>query len=222
MKIPLQVTFRNMEPSPIVEEWIRAEAEKVDTFYNQIMACRVAVEIPHRHRTKGILYHIRIDLTVPGGELVIKRQPNPRNQARQAGRIEMTKSLEMESPHKDLRLAIDDAFRAAGRRLQDYARRQSGFVKTHELPLKARVSKLLPDEGYGFLATEDGGEIYFHKQSVLNHGFARLQVGTAVTFVEEQGEKGPQASTVQILGKPRSTYLVERTSPGKLGAVPMP
>jgi cold shock CspA family protein len=106
--------------------------------------------------------------------------------------------------------------------LQDYARRQSGFVKTHELPLKARVSKLLPDEGYGFLATEDGGEIYFHKQSVLNHGFARLQVGTAVTFVEEQGEKGPQASTVRILGKPRSTHLVEKTSPGKLGAVPMP
>jgi len=69
MKIPLQVTFRNMEPSSIVEEWIPAEAEKLDTFYNQIMACRVAVEIPHRHRTKGILYHIRIDLTVPGDRI---------------------------------------------------------------------------------------------------------------------------------------------------------
>jgi len=148
---------------------------------------------------------------VPGGELVIKRQANPRNQARQAGKTEVTKNMERESPHKDLRLTIDDAFRATGRRLQDYARRQSGYVKTHHLPLEARVIKLLPDEGYGFLATEDGREIYFHKQSVLNRGFARLRVGTPVSFVEEQGDKGPQASTVRIIGK-GSRRLVEKSA----------
>jgi cold shock CspA family protein/ribosome-associated translation inhibitor RaiA len=212
MKIPLQITFRNMEPSPIVEEWIRAEADKLETFHSSIMGCRVVVEIPHRHRINGMLYHIRIDLTVPGGELVIKRQANPRNQARQAGKIEATKSLEKESPHKDLRLAIDDAFRSTGRRLQDYARRQSGHVKKHEIPLEARVTKLLPDEGYGFLTTEDGREIYFHKQSVLNRGFARLRVGTAVAFVEEQGDKGPQASTVRIIGKGRSRGSIEESA----------
>jgi cold shock CspA family protein len=67
----------------------------------------------------------------------------------------------------------------------------------------------LPDEGYGFLATEDGREFYFNKQSVLNRGFARLQVGTGVTFVEEQGEKGPQASTVRIISKARSRRTAE-------------
>lgn len=144
MKAPLQVTFRNMEPSTVVEGWIRAEAGKLETFYSSIMGFRVAVEMPHRHHVKGIPYHIRIDLRVPGGELVFNRQPNPRNQARQAGKGKVTKSLEMAAPHKDLRLAIDDAFRIAGRRLQGYARRQSGHVKTHELPLKARVTKLLP------------------------------------------------------------------------------
>jgi cold shock CspA family protein/ribosome-associated translation inhibitor RaiA len=198
-----------MEPSSGVEEWIRAGADKLESFYSQIMGCHVTVEIPHHHRIKSALYHVRIDLRVPGGELVIKRESNPRNQARQAGTNAVTKHLEKEVPHKNLRVAIDDAFRAAGRRLQDYARRQSGFVKTHDLPSKARVIKLLPDEGYGFLATEDGREFYFNKQSVLNRGFARLQVGMGVTFVEEQGEKGPQASTVRIISKARSRRTAE-------------
>ncbi len=209
MTIPLQVTFRNMEPPTGVEEWVRAGAEKLERFYSQIMGCHVTVEIPHHHCIKNALYHVRIDLRVPGGELVVKRESNPRNQARQAGTNAVTKHLEKEVPHKNLRVAIDDAFRTAGRRLQDYARRQSGFVKTHELPSKARVIKLLPDEGYGFLATEDGREFYFHKQSVLNRGFARLRVGTGVTFVEEQGEKGPQAGTVRIISKARSRRIAE-------------
>lgn len=199
MKLPLQITFRNVASSRTVEEWIRNEAEKLNTFYNRIMSCRVAVEIPHRHHKKGEQYHIRIDMTLPGKEIVVKREPNLRNRARRAGKTEVTKQLETETPHKSLRLAINDAFKAAGRRLQDYARRQRGDVKTHEpIPL-ARVSRLLPDEGYGFLAAEDGREVYFHKDSVLNRGFDRLKVGATVSYVEEQGEKGPQASTVRIL-----------------------
>jgi len=198
-----------MEPSSGVEEWIRAGADKLESFYSQIMGCHVTVEIPHHHRIKSALYHVRIDLRVPDGELVIKRESNPRNQARQAGTNAVTKHLEKEVLHKNVRVAIDDAFRAADRRLQDYARRQRGCVKTHDLPSEARVIKLLPDEGYGFLATEDGREFYFNKHSVLNRGFARLQVGTGVTFVEEQGEKGPQASTVRIISKARSRRTAE-------------
>ena len=212
MTIPLQVTFRNMEPSSGVEEWIRAGADQLESFYSQIMGCHVTVEIPHHHRIKSALYHVRIDLRVPGGELVIKRESNPRNQARQAGTNAVTKHLEKEVLHKNVRVAIDDAFRAADRRLQDYARRQRGCVKTHDLPSEARVIKLLPDEGYGFLATEDGREFYFNKHSVLNRGFARLQVGTGVTFVEEQGEKGPQASTVRIIRKPSSRRPSEESA----------
>jgi cold shock CspA family protein len=202
MQLPLQITFRNMESSEAIEEWIQAEAEKLDTFYGQIMSCRVTVEIPHGHHRKGNLHHIRIDLTLPGRELVIKHEPSVSKGIRQAGGTEMKKSLEMRVPHRDLRLAIRDAFRIAGRRLQDYARRQRGDVKTHEPPLVGRVSKLLPKEGYGFLTTPDGREVYFHKQSVLNRGFRRLRVGSEVDFVEEQGDKGPQASTVRIVGKP--------------------
>jgi cold shock CspA family protein len=199
MNLPLQITFRNVRRSSIVEGWIQAEAAKLDTFYDRIMSCRVAVEIPHRHHKKGDQYHIRIDLTLPGKEIVIKRKPSLRSRAHAAGKTEVPKQLELETPHKNLRSAINDAFRSAGRRLQDYGRRQRGDVKTHEpLPI-GRVSKLLPEEGYGFLSAADGREVYFHKDSVLNRGFRRLEVGSPVTYVEEQGEKGPQASTVRLL-----------------------
>lgn len=127
----LQITFRNMESSEIAEEWVRAEVAKLSTFYNRIMGCRVAVEMPHRHHKRGRPYHVRIDLTVPGEEIVIKREPSLSLRVRRLGDAEIKKRLELETPHKNLRLAINDAFKVAGRRLQDYARRQRGDVKSH-------------------------------------------------------------------------------------------
>jgi cold shock CspA family protein len=201
MQTPLQITFRNMESSPVIQQWIQDEAAKLENFYRPIMGCRVAVEVPHRHHRRGVQYHVRIDLTLPGGELVVKRQPNLRNRASQEGPSEITKRFETGIPHKDLRLTIDDAFRAAGRRLQDYARKQGSRVKAHESAPLARVSRIMGDEGFGFLTMPDGREVYFQKESVLNNAFNRLKVGTLVSFAEELGEKGPQASSVRIAGK---------------------
>jgi cold shock CspA family protein/ribosome-associated translation inhibitor RaiA len=201
MKSQMQITFRNMQPSKMVEEWIHAEAAKLETLYGKIMGCRVAVEIPHRHHKRGSPFHIRIDLTVPGGEIVVKREPTMNARARHLGERVVKKQTEVHLPHKVLRQAINDAFKAAGRRLQDYARRQRGDVKTQALPPEARVTKILPAAGYGFLTTRDGREIYFHKNSVLGRAFPHLSVGTTVRFVEELGEEGPQASTVRIVPK---------------------
>lgn len=201
MKSELQITYRNMKPSTEVEKWIRAEAAKLDTLYSRVMGCRVAIEVPHRHHWKGSPYHIRIDLTVPHGEIVVKREPSLNARARHLGEGKIKKQSEVKIPHKKLRQAINDAFKAAGRRLQDYARRQRGDIKSSTLLPEARVSKILPQEGYGFLASDDGREIYFHRNSVLGRAFPRLKVGTTVRFVEEPGENGPQASTVRIVSK---------------------
>ncbi|HXX18439.1 MAG TPA: HPF/RaiA family ribosome-associated protein [Candidatus Acidoferrum sp.] len=201
MQLPLQITFRNMEASGAVQGWIEEEAARLESLYRPIMRCHVTVEVPHRHHKKGAQYHVRIDLTVPGGEIVIKHQPSARGRALHSGKRAVTKVLEVGVPHKNLRQAIDDAFKAAARRLQDYARRQNGRVKAHQPASVARVSQLLADKGYGFLTTPDGREIYFHRDSVLNQAFDRLKVGAAVAFAEEQGEKGPQASTVRVVRK---------------------
>jgi cold shock CspA family protein len=200
-RFPLQITFRNGTLPAAADLWIRSEARKLETFYNRIMGCRVAVESPHRHHKEGRPYHVRIDLTVPGGELVIKHEPSLRTRARQSGEAEIKKRLETKTPHKHLRQAINDAFKAAGRVLEDYARRQRGDTKHRESRALAKVSQLFREKGHGFLVTPDGRDIYFHKDSVFNRAFGRLKPGMIVSYAEEQGNKGPQASTVRIVGK---------------------
>lgn len=201
MELPTQITFRNMESSEHVKEWIRLEAGKLETFYQPIMGCRVAVEVPHRHRRKGAAYGVRIDLTLPGGEIVIKRAPTLARRLAQVRKTAVSKQEELDAPRKNLRIAINQAFQAASRRLQEYARKQRREVKRHEPVPVARVSRIFPDEGYGFITAPDGHEVYFHEDSVLNGAYKRLKIGTLVHFVEEKGEKGPQASTVRISGK---------------------
>lgn len=206
MEIPLQITFRNMPPSRAIEDNIREKVSKLENFYDRIMGCRVIVEAPHRHHRKGKAYEVRIDLTVPGGELVINRAPKRLKAAESRLPEPEAKLIESHEPskhaaHADVYVAIRDAFSAAGRKLQDHARRRSGAVKLHESPPRARVTKLFPEEGYGFLETAEGREIYFHGNSVLQPGFDHLEVGAEVHFAEEQGEKGPQATTVRFVEK---------------------
>ena len=74
-------------------------------------------------------------------------------------------------------------------------------MKQHESQPIATVKTIDPSGEFGFLEAADGHEVYFHRNSVLDGGFSRLAAGSRVTFVEEAGEKGPQASTVKLLGK---------------------
>jgi ribosome-associated translation inhibitor RaiA len=133
VKIPLQITFRNVPSSRIVKDWICAEAAKLETFYDRPMGCHVAVEVPHRHHKNGSLYHVRVNLTLPGGEIVVKREPTLDKRLSQTGESAVRKRLELHREHRDLHLAIHESFNALARRLKDYARRQRGDVKSHSL-----------------------------------------------------------------------------------------
>lgn len=135
MTLPLQITFRNLRHSSMVEDWIRAETEKLETFYHRIIGCRVAIEVPHRHHKKGKPLHIRIDLTLPGKEIVVKREPVVIHRIPVNGEAAASSHARGKSPHADLQLVIHDAFKAAGRRVQDFARRQRGDVKKHQAVL---------------------------------------------------------------------------------------
>jgi cold shock CspA family protein/ribosome-associated translation inhibitor RaiA len=183
MILPLQITFHDVDKSEALETKIREVATKLDQFHESIMSCRVVVEAPHRRHRTGKLYHLRIDVSVPGKELVVDREPGDRD------------------AHEDPYVMVRDAFDAMERKIKDYDRRRHGEVKTGAAAPHARVSKLFPDEGYGFIETFDGQEIYFNSKSVLNDAFRRLKVGMEVRFKEEMGEKGPQASTVDLVGK---------------------
>ena len=183
MQLPIQIAFHNMDRSETLEEQVREKASKLDEFCDHIMGCRVVVEVPHHHHQRGNQYQVRIDITVPGDEIAVNREA-PEHTA-----------------YKEFEVALRDAFDSAKRQLEDYVRRRRGLVKEHEAPPHAKVSKVFPEEGYGILQTPEGREIYFHRNSVLNDGFDRLQIGSEVTFAEEAGKKGPQASTVKPVGR---------------------
>lgn len=180
METPLQITFRGMESSDAVKANIEERVAKLERIYDRITNCNVVVELPHRHRTKGKIFHIGITLSVPGGDIVVKRSP------------------EENYAHEDIYVALRDSFRSVRRQLEDFVRRQRRDVKTHEPVPYARVVRMFPEEDYGFLETPDGREIYFHRNSVID-GYDRLEVGSEVRYVEEKGEEGPQASTVATI-----------------------
>lgn len=103
MQVPLQLTFHNVKASAAVEEKINENVQKLQRFYNRIINCRVTVDAPHRNQRKGNLYHVKIELSVPNGELIVNHNPSD------------------EVSHADIYVAIHDAFDAARRQLQDYA-----------------------------------------------------------------------------------------------------
>jgi ribosomal subunit interface protein len=185
MQLEPQITFRNMGPSPAMETQIRQRLDELNHLFDRITGCRVVVEAAHRHQRKGRIYHVRVDLSVPGNEIVVKRDP-PEHHA-----------------HEDMHVAIRDAFDAVRRQLEDHVRRSRGLTKTHETGDYGKIARLFPEEGYGFILSTDGEEIYMHRNSVTSEGFDKLRVGDAVRYVVHpgEGEKGPQASTVIVLGK---------------------
>lgn len=180
MQRPVEITFHNVDHSDAIEADVRRRVAKLERYYQRISGCRVAIEAPHGQHRKGNTFEVRIELTIPGREpLVVSRDPGDR------------------SSHFDPFVAVRDAFRAAERMLETHVAVLRGAVKSHPPEPVARVARLFPEEGYGFLTTLEGREIYFHENSVARgYSFADLSVGDEVRFEEREGLEGPQASTV--------------------------
>jgi cold shock CspA family protein/ribosome-associated translation inhibitor RaiA len=190
MQIPLQITFRGMDPSAAIEAAIRERAARLERFYDRMTRCHVTVDVPHRHRSQGRHFAVRIDITTPTREIVVTRDPA------------------QDQSHEDFQVVLRDAFDVATRRLEDEVRRRRGDVKTHEQPSLARVSRLLATSGYGFIVTPDEIEVYFHENSVVGGSFSQLEVGSEVRFTLAPNEsaKGPQASSVELAHRARRSH----------------
>ena len=184
MQRPLEIRFRQMDPSPAIEARIRAKAAALERFSERITGCRVIVEKEHRHHHKGNLFRVRVEIDAPGKELAV------------------THSGPMDHAHEDVKVAIRDAFDAAVRRLEDHVRRHGGKVKAHEVPLHGTVRMVDQDGGFGFVETAEG-EVYFHRNSVVEGGFAALEPGSEVRLelAERESGEGWQATTVRLIGK---------------------
>jgi ribosomal subunit interface protein len=108
-----QIIWQHLSPSDEIETKIRKHIAKLEKFADRLSDCRVVIAVPHRHHHQGNIYHVQINLTVPGSELVVNRQ------------------LPAQQTHEDLHVAIRDAFESAERQLKEYTRQRRGEIKTH-------------------------------------------------------------------------------------------
>ncbi len=184
MQTPAEIDFQGMEPSLAVQDEVTRHIALFERRFGRITACQVAVKGPGAHHQTGGLYQISIRLAIPHSK-----------------DVSVAHIAQNDERFADFRFALNDAFKRARRQLQDRVRRLQHKVKHHAPRSVAKVARIDPSGDFGFIETPDGREIYFHRNSVLNNAFGRLEPGTAVSFVEEAGEKGPQASTVRLLGK---------------------
>lgn len=189
MKVPPEITYRNVEKTDAIDTLVNEKIAKLEQVCSYISSCHIAIEKINDRPRSGSPYRVRIDITVPPGhELVGESNP--------------TEDIQYEP----LNAVIRDAFNAARQQLVKLTQRQHESDKSVSREVDrettALVTKLFRDRGYGFLKTLDGQEIYFHSNSVLHDDFERLEVGTGVHFFLGQGEEGPQASTIKIIDKP--------------------
>lgn len=187
MQTPVEIDFQGLQANEQLHACVTRNLSTLEQRFGRITACRVVIKGPSERHRKGGAFDVTIRLSLPQGrEVDIGR--SEKGQANTNNRL------------LDPVVAVNDAFKRARRQLQDHARRMQGQVKSHDGPPVATVTRFNDATGFGFLETEDGREIYFHKNSVLN-GAEQIAPGTRVTFFEEMGDKGPQASTVRVLGK---------------------
>ncbi len=180
MQVPPRITFRNMDTDTSAREQVERRLAELEQFHPRITSCQVVVEAEHRHHQQGKLYHVNIELNVPGRTIVVGREPAAHH------------------AHEDAHVAIRDAFDGVRRQLEDHVRRARGEEKTHAAPQIGRIARIFPEHGYAFLLTETGEEVYVHANSVVAGGFAHLRTGDKVRYelAPDPGEHGPQASTV--------------------------
>lgn len=185
MQVPLELTFRGVKKTEALDALVRGKVEKLHRVCDYLTSCRVAVERPQGNPSAGSSYRVRVAVQVPRGhELVAVREPSQ-------GTVNDT-----------LETVIHRTFDAMRSQLEQLVAKQRRDVKAHpSQDMVGIVDQLFPDEDHGFLKTPEGESVYFHRNAVVNADLEDLVVGTGVRYVEEMGEHGPQASTVQVVAR---------------------
>lgn len=165
--LPMQMTVRGIPSSPALESHVRAKCEKLPHYCKRINSCRIVIEVTHKGKIQGKLYNVRIDVTVPGKELVVTRKFD-----------------------YDVYVAIRDAFVAISRQLEEHGRKKNGLIKTHTHVDHGSVKRLVPTEGYGFIQGNDGNEYYFSITNVSYPSFEKLAIGDHVEYIAQVQQDG--------------------------------
>jgi len=188
MPVPLDITFHNMDSSDWAEREIRARVANLESIYDRLTSCRVRVDQRASNANDTIPPVVRIEMGIPGRkDLVVAHEPD---------------RLQQRYQRPDLHKAINEAFRIAERQLRDYKDKlkDHGAAIRHESTQQSlgQVIELNPERNFGFLLTKEGGQLYFHRNSVLSGDFDSLRPKDAVYYVEDVGDTGPIATKVWV------------------------
>lgn len=107
MNTQLELTFRDMESSDSTEFVVREQLEKLERHCPSLVSCRVVISAPTKRQTKGGHFHVKVDLKLPGAEIVADRDPEEKHS------------------HEDCHSAVRDAFRAALREIDKHHSKES-------------------------------------------------------------------------------------------------
>ena len=184
MQVPIEIAFQHCAPSEQIRSEIGRQVKRLEKFSPRITSCNVVITGPQTRHRQGDLFKVELRIAMPEHKEVV---------------VDKTHGDAPEREHA--LVAIREAFDAAIRQIEGAEQDMRGQVKEHVAEGHGRVTKFLAGEDCGFIETADGREIYFHRNAVLDGAFDRLVVGSEVVFVEEEGDKGAQASTVRLIGK---------------------
>lgn len=181
--MPLEISFHGLESSESIEQIIQNDAAKLERVCDRLISCRVGVKLDQKSSNTSNPFKITIEMRVPPGHNLV-----------------VTNKSGVKEAADDLPAAIKNTFKSAHRRLKQLVEKQQGAKKSHpQQEITGIITKIFSAEGYGFLRTIDGEEVYFHRNSIVNDEFDRLEPGTGVSYTTQVGEEGLQASSVQVL-----------------------
>jgi len=190
MQRPLEIAFRDLDPSDFIRNLVEERVERLERFHPHIIGCRVVVEAPYRSAEgHNPPIGISVEVDVPSRPRIVAKD----TEAQRA----------MKGDHL---AAINRAFEAIERQLEDLKDKQRGVVKRHENERQTgSVVRLFPDQEYGFIELGGGPELYFTRNAVIGGSFDQLKVGAMVQVTQAiaEGPMGPQASSVELLGGER-------------------
>ncbi|HTY82206.1 MAG TPA: hypothetical protein VMB24_05445 [Dehalococcoidales bacterium] len=230
MKVPPEIVLKNVPVTPLVDKLISRGISKFEKVYDRIISVRIALERAQARRQTSNPYRLRIDIRIPDrADIVVTRLSQasrkvPAGLARIKTPSDLENELEPESSlsikrgsapknkrDEPLTRLITQAFDSARRELEKAVDKQRHEVKTPaQSRSEALVNQIFRGQDYGFLRDLDGQAIYFHKNSVLHRHWEKLEPGVMVRYTPELGEKGLQASTVELVDKPGALEMHNR------------
>ena len=170
----LHIESRNVTMTPRWKTEIEERMADLQLGHDDITHARVTLTKNSHHKKAGKVAQALVVVTLPRKHTITARKEE-----------------------KTFEEAIRAAFAAVEIEIDKFReKRASKEVRIPAIPLRGVVCKLFPDEGYGFILQEGGGEVYFHQNALHGLKFEDLEDGTEVAFNVEDGDKGPQATTV--------------------------